>query len=309
MANGFEEIVIDEIPLIRTPPTHDDDTFPICKNLSQKLSFEGPRYEPMELEMPELTTLINDVYSESSIATSRNPHSSSHHGDRTALVHKEEQASSSIEGLHIIHSNHSQKVTKKRKASIDPHFQEQFSGWLSTVDIDWSQTLLGPMQDWPALWKSYVCLMTSIKTPIALYWSPDLVAMFNPAYVTIAGPNWKTKIGKSFKDAWAGFPDMITLFHGVFDSGQSLNLEKQLFFLDQAGTGLLQETYWDVTTHPIYNATGKIEGLLCQSLEFTDEIITDRRMRMLSGLSKNTAAVSDESGFWEKFMESMDLNQ
>jgi len=210
---------------------------------------------------------------------------------------------------YFVHDDDCQENIKKQKVEDDTHFQEQFSEWLSSVDVDWSRTTLGPMEGWPALWKSYVCLMTSIKTPIALYWTSDLIAMFNESYLTIAGPHWKTKVGQSFQKAWSDYPDMIVLFHNVFKTGISITLEKQLFFIDIEGSRETRETYWNVTVHPIYNASGAIEGVLCQSLEFTDEIITDRRIRMLSELSKNTAAVNDEGEFWTKFMEPLDSNQ
>jgi len=298
-----------DVPTIQPTPAQDHETT-MCETITRSLSFEDSNEVHMNIEIPkEDTTQVNGISSIPSTLAVLNSHSPKPQSRNLPDAPKESSPSNNLTSQEFPQGDHYRDSTKKRKAGFDIRFEEQFSRWLSNVDVDWSQTPLGSMEEWPALWKSYVCLMTSIKTPIALYWTSGLVAMFNEAYVTIAGPHWKTKIGQCFRDAWPDHSEMWIAFEDVFKTGNSLILDKQLFFLDVEGTGELHETYWDVTVHPVYSASGTIEGVLCQSLEFTDEIITDRRMRMLSGLGKNTAAVKDESEFWTKFMESLDLNQ
>jgi len=47
--------------------------------------------------------------------------------------------------------------------------------------FDWSATPLGPVASWPQSLRSALSICTGSAFPIAIYWGPDLVLLYNDA--------------------------------------------------------------------------------------------------------------------------------
>ncbi|KAK4690403.1 hypothetical protein P7C71_g6377, partial [Lecanoromycetidae sp. Uapishka_2] len=69
-----------------------------------------------------------------------------------------------------------------------------------TRSIDWASTSLGPMEDWPTELRSMCNLIMASPHPAAMYWGPDLVAIYNEAYILLAGE--KTAAARDLKTFW-----------------------------------------------------------------------------------------------------------
>ncbi len=52
-------------------------------------------------------------------------------------------------------------------------------------DYDWSQTSLGPIESWPQSLRSAVSILLPSKAQIAMFWGPDLVTLYNDAYLSL----------------------------------------------------------------------------------------------------------------------------
>jgi len=48
-----------------------------------------------------------------------------------------------------------------------------------TCEKDWTNTSLGPMQDWPQSLKISLGILLNSKFPMFLYWGPELLCFYN----------------------------------------------------------------------------------------------------------------------------------
>lgn len=53
--------------------------------------------------------------------------------------------------------------------------------------IDWAATPLGPMEDWPFALRAMCNLIMGSPHPAAMYWGPEYIAIYNEAYILLAG--------------------------------------------------------------------------------------------------------------------------
>lgn len=65
--------------------------------------------------------------------------------------------------------------------------------------VDWSSTALGPIEFWPADLRQMCNLIMASPHPAAMYWGDDLVAIYNEAYVLLAGQKHPRLMGQSCK--------------------------------------------------------------------------------------------------------------
>ena len=52
--------------------------------------------------------------------------------------------------------------------------------------IDWASTPLGPIEEWAPELRSMCNLIMASPHPAAMYWGPDLIAIYNEAYILLA---------------------------------------------------------------------------------------------------------------------------
>ena len=53
--------------------------------------------------------------------------------------------------------------------------------------VDWSATPLGPSDSWPALLRLVVDLCLDSEFPVQISWGPDLLVLYNEAYIPLLG--------------------------------------------------------------------------------------------------------------------------
>ena len=67
---------------------------------------------------------------------------------------------------------------------------------------NWSETPLGPLDDWPQSLRTAVSICLNCSFPILIWWGPDLVKLYNDAYATILGNKHPQALGQ--RDGSAG---------------------------------------------------------------------------------------------------------
>lgn len=88
--------------------------------------------------------------------------------------------------------------------------------------VDWASTALGPIENWSADLRQMCNLIMASPHPAAMYWGPDLVAIYNEAYVLLAGQKHPKLMGQSYSEAWAEiWDDVKDVFAGAQLTGQA----------------------------------------------------------------------------------------
>ena len=150
---------------------------------------------------------------------------------------------------------------------------------------DWSATPLGPLSDWPQPLRSAVSLCVRSQFPTIIHWGwPDLVVLYNDAFIPLAGDKHPTALGTRLFDSWPELrPTIESMLEGVFTTGQAA-LSKDLLHVYRR-SGYFEERYLTASFNPIVLDAGNVGGSFTLIDDTTDRVIGERRLRTLRDLA------------------------
>ncbi|WP_013322659.1 PAS domain-containing protein [Gloeothece verrucosa] len=181
-------------------------------------------------------------------------------------------------------------MTQQTKATISENiFAEGGEMGKLMRSLDWSQTLLGPVSEWPQSLKTSVSIILNSRYPMFVWWGPQYANLYNDAYRPLLGASKHPQyLGKSAKDCWAEVWDVVgPLADSVLVTGQPAGSEDLLLIMDRNGYD--EETYFTFSYSPIRDESGEVGGVFCAVIETTERIIGERRLRTLRELGDNRA--------------------
>ena len=133
-----------------------------------------------------------------------------------------------------------------------------------------------------------ICLNS--RFPIAVYWGPDYLMLYNQSLVPMVGPKKHPgALGQPAHIVLAEIWGIIEpLLRQVRMTGEATWSEDLM--LPLARTGLPEESYFTFTYSPIRDETGGVGGVFCAVVETTDKVIEERRLRLLNALAEAARA-------------------
>jgi signal transduction histidine kinase len=151
--------------------------------------------------------------------------------------------------------------------------------------FDWSKTQLGPIDTWPQSLVTTVNICLSSRFPMQIWWGPQLVNIYNDAYIPIAGTKHPHKIlGCTGFDSWGEVWDIIyPMFEDVRNTGEATWSKNKLLLLHR--NGYLEEAYFTWSYSPILIEDGSVGGILTTVAETTDNVLQERRLSTLHELA------------------------
>ena len=158
--------------------------------------------------------------------------------------------------------------------------------------IDWSETPLGPIADWPQSLCTVVSLVQASSSPISLVWGEQHTQIYNDGYWPICGDKHPEAMGQDFRECWATAWPMIGEAYESAMAGTTAYLENIRMFLDRYG--FLEETWFTFSFSPITDENGEVAGLFHPVTELTRQSLSERRTKVLrdlaaaAGLSEST---------------------
>ena len=109
--------------------------------------------------------------------------------------------------------------------------------------IDWAATSLGPIDDWTPELRSMCNLLMASPHPAAMYWGDDLIALYNEAYILLAGQKHPQLMGQSYSEAWKEIWDEVKdVFAAAKLTGESTMKDDDCLFVNRAG--FVEEAYF-----------------------------------------------------------------
>jgi PAS domain S-box-containing protein len=146
--------------------------------------------------------------------------------------------------------------------------------------LDWSQTAVGPVANWPQSLKTAVRIILTSRYAMFVWWGRELVNLYNDPYAAILGIKNPAALGKSAREVWAEIWDQIgPRTDAVILRGESTYDEALLLLV--ARHGYLEETYFTFSYSPLPDDQGNVGGLFCAVTEETQRVIGERRLRLL----------------------------
>ncbi|KAI4178664.1 MAG: hypothetical protein LQ346_007367 [Caloplaca aetnensis] len=177
--------------------------------------------------------------------------------------------------------------------------------------VDWAATSLGPIESWSTELRSMCNLIMASPHPAAMYWGEDLIAIYNEAYILLAGQKHPTLMGQPYREAWAEiWDDVKDVFASAHSTGQATMKDDDCLFIHRSGaTGVLEETYFSWSIIPLVGSDGSVVGLYNPAFEKTRRKVAERRMLTLREVGEKTAAARDVGSFWRQVLQALEYNE
>ena len=174
--------------------------------------------------------------------------------------------------------------------------------------IKWEETSLGPIELWPTALRGVANLVMASPHPAAMYWGEDLVAIYNEAYVMLAGQKHPELMGKAYREAWSEiWEDVKDVFTQARLTGQATMKDDDRLFMKRKG--FLEETYFTWSIIPLVGADGSVQGMYNPAFEKTRRTLAERRMLTLREVGEQTAAAREVRTFWSKVLKGLEINE
>lgn len=138
---------------------------------------------------------------------------------------------------------------------------------------DWSQTPLGPPEQWPQSLRTTLSILLNSRFPMFLFWGEELTCFYNDAFRPSLGTNGKHPgaLGKRGEETWAEiWPVIKPLIDQVLSGGEAIWSEDQLIPFYR--NGKLEDIYWTFSYSPVYDESGKPAGVFVACMETTREV-------------------------------------
>jgi PAS domain S-box-containing protein len=154
--------------------------------------------------------------------------------------------------------------------------------------FDWSETPLGPIEQWPQSLKTATNLMLNARQPMWIGWGPAVTFLYNDAYIPVLSlAKHPQALGKPTAVVWEEIWDFCgPLSDKVFQLGEASFVDDVRLFMSRGDH--LEETFYSFSYSPIRDETGQVTGLFCPNVEVTAQNINTRRLATLSALATNT---------------------
>ncbi|MFZ0274446.1 MAG: ATP-binding protein [Acidobacteriaceae bacterium] len=164
--------------------------------------------------------------------------------------------------------------------------------------FDWSKTPLGPVAEWPQSLKTTVSICLASRFPIVLYWGPELVVLYNDAYIPILGSKHPWALGQTCRVCWAEIWDAIgPMLDGVLRTGEATWSDDLLLMLRRFGYP--EECYFSFSFSPVRAENGAVGGIFTAVIETTEKVIGERRLRTLRDLAARSVAAKNAQDGWQ----------
>jgi PAS domain S-box-containing protein len=172
-----------------------------------------------------------------------------------------------------------------------------------TRAFDWSQTPVGPIEQWPETLLITVNTMLSSRHPMFLWWGKDLVQFYNDAYrPSIGTDKHPSALGQNGIECWPEiWPIIGPQIEAVMTSGHASWHEDQLVPIIRDGK--LEDVYWTYGYSPVRDSSGTICGTLVVCTETTGRFLAEQRQltsqeqyKALFELASDAIVVADIEG-------------
>jgi len=158
-------------------------------------------------------------------------------------------------------------------------------------ETDWAATPIGPRSRWPQSLATIVEVMLHSRHPMFLWWGPELVQIYNDAYVPSFGVGKHPRaMGQRGADCWQEiWPIIAPQIDDVMTRAKSSWNEDQLVPIFR--NGRIEDVFWTYGYSPVFLESGAVGGTLVVCTETTTRVLSERRLRILRELAERTSAV------------------
>src|SRR5687768_18442274 len=155
--------------------------------------------------------------------------------------------------------------------------------------FDWSRTPLGPADTWPQALRTAVGICLNSRFPMFVWWGPDLINIYNDAYIPVLGKRHPAALGRSAPTIWRDiWPIVGPQAEAVMTRGEATWNERVLLVMERHG--YTEETYFTWSYSAIPDDAGGIGGVFCACTEETPRVLAERERDRLEAALREAGA-------------------
>ncbi|KAK5657051.1 hypothetical protein OQA88_3577 [Cercophora sp. LCS_1] len=174
--------------------------------------------------------------------------------------------------------------------------------------IDWASTSLGPVEEWPPDLRIMSNMIMGSPHPAAMYWGEDHIAIYNEAYIALAGNKHPRMMGQKYEDAWSEiWGEIEPVIKGAWNNGDATMKYDDLLFITRHG--FVEETFFNWALIPLVGGDGTVVAIYNPAFENTRRKISERRMLTLREVGVKTSQARDLKGFWAQVQKGLEYNE
>ena len=174
--------------------------------------------------------------------------------------------------------------------------------------MDWSQTPLGPVQDWPQSLRTAVSICLHSRFELLIWWGPEFTMLYNDAYCRSLAAKHPWALGKPGELVWKEIWDVIgPMLRKVVDTGEATWSDDLQLLLERHGYP--EETFYTFSYSPILDEDGRIAGIFSAVSNTSEKVIGERRLRTLRDLAARAIETKSESDAWKTAAEVIGENE
>ncbi|MEH0937943.1 ATP-binding protein [Micromonospora psammae] len=161
--------------------------------------------------------------------------------------------------------------------------------------LDWSGTPLGAVEGWSQSLRAAVRMVLSSRYPMLLLWGDRFTQLYNDAYSALIGDKHPAALGDDVRVTLAeGWDVLRPLIEEAMATGVASWVPALRLLLDRAG--YREEAYFSVSHAPARDDDGRTVGILTVCSEVTEQVVGERRLRLLRDLSVHGGGQTVDTG-------------
>ena len=162
--------------------------------------------------------------------------------------------------------------------------------------MDWSRSVLGPMDRWPDELRVAVDICLNSRFPMFVWWGPQLINIYNDSYVPILGKRHPAALGRPARDSWDDIWHVVgPQADAVMLRGEATWNERVKLVMERHG--FWEDTYFTWSYSPIRDRAGAVRGLYCAVTEETEHIRAEAERDRLAA-QRQLALDAARMGWW-----------
>ena len=163
---------------------------------------------------------------------------------------------------------------------------------------DWTETSLGPMEDWPQSLKTALSMLLAIDRPAALAWGPELFLFNNDAWLRLFGPDIRSSLLAPLAAQPSGIWSALRPGCEQIMAGSApKRCESRLISIERHGR--VEDVHWTYSQSAIAdagtaNGVGGVLTLISQADDMVATLrVADERQLFLSKLNDTLRPLND----------------
>ncbi|HEX2673857.1 MAG TPA: ATP-binding protein, partial [Polyangiaceae bacterium] len=154
--------------------------------------------------------------------------------------------------------------------------------------VDWAKTSLGGVRNWSPALRTMVGMVLRNRSPLVLWWGPDLVQIYNDAFKSIPGTKHPRAVAQQAADCWSEIWSVVGSMIEAPLCGLPATGSDDLMLLVNRKS-FLEETHFKFAYSPVPDESlprPGIGGVLGTVAEITEEVYAGRQLATLRDLAR-----------------------